>query len=293
MKTYEEMTAAVFRRREEYFTRQKRRRKWATLTGSGLCVAVLLTLCLWQGAPPSPDTEPDTSPTAPVADIMQSRLYLAKNGQQALLKEGVTLPEAYTLSVQDIRELPPAEADSLYDATCKNAESESTAHADTSTFHSHVIRRENVIIRCVRLGEIELEVDDPGSVAAISGKSYSGYGRIEFYYNSASINKGDTPYSDSEMTLTGDYYQLLLQEEEAGTGRLEINWRPSAELYNTIDENPDLPLSTFRDVFTLYVEYTDGTAEHHRIEVAFNDDGEADIRYETVTADTFVVGEKQ
>lgn len=77
------------------------------------------------------------------------------------------------------------------------------------------------------------------------------------------------------MTLSGNYYQILVQQQQNGTGRLEINWRPDSLLYDTLNRNPDLLLSTFRDTVSLCVEYTDGSLEKHVVEIAFDDDGNA------------------
>lgn len=294
MKTYDEMTAAVLRRRDAYKRNLAVRRRVAAVCGAvclltAVAVAVrpasLAVLPPTDGSSAPPDTTPVTKP-------MESRLYLSAGGQGTLLENGISLPTAYTLAVTDIRGLTEAEVEATYQLEQKSTQ-ELVEQADQIIAHASTLRRENVIVSLVRLGTIELEIDDPTKVASISGKTVTDYGRVEFFYQSDAIPKEEYgPYSGNEMTLSGDYYQILVQEQQNGTGRLEINWRPSSLLYDTIDQNPDLPLSTFRDTFFLCVEYKDGTYENHLIEIAFGDDGVADLQYQPGEPYT-VEGEKE
>ena len=276
MRSHKEMTDAVLRRRDDYMKSQKRRQK---------ALAVVCTLCLLTATAAGaglalphalPDGAVSAPPTSePVSVAMESRLYLSSGQQETLLQDAISLPAAYRLSVQDIRGLSEAEIESVYVIEQEAAENIVYEHADTIA-HAGTLRRENVIVSLVRLGTFELEIDDPKKVAFISGKTSSEYGRVEFYYSSDAIPKDEYgPYSDNEMTLSGEYYQILVRQQQNGTGRLEINWRPDSLLYDTLDRNPDRPLSTFRDTFSLMVEYNDGSMEEHVVEIAFDDDGNA------------------
>ncbi|MBQ9859050.1 MAG: hypothetical protein IJO76_00025 [Clostridia bacterium] len=276
MRSHKEMTDAVLRRRDDYMQRQKRRQKALTV----VCFLCLLTATAVGTGLALPRTLPDGSVSAPptseaVTVAMESRLYLASGQQETLLQEGLSLPAAFRLSVKDIRNLSEEEIESVYTIEQEAAENVVYEHADTIA-HAGTLRRENVIVSLVRLGTFELEIDDPRKVAFISGRTASEYGRVEFFYHYPDIPKDEYgPYSDNEMTLSGEYYQILVRQQQSGTGRLEINWRPDTLLYDTLDRNPDLPLSTFRDTFSLMVEYNDGSLEEHVVEIAFDDDGNA------------------
>jgi len=287
VKTYDEMTASVLTRRDAYVNRKKKQRN--ILTSSALaCITAAVCLLAVEVTPHStphntphitPSATSSTTPSETVTLSMESRMYLATNGQQTLLAEGMKLPSAYSLSVQDIRGLSEEEIDSVYTIEQEAAQNIVYEHADTIA-HANTLRRENVVVSLVRLGTFELEIDDPKEVAFISGKTTTEYGRVEFFYQSDAIPKDEYgPFSDNEMTLSGEYYQILVQQQQNGKGRLEINWRPSSLLYDTIDQDPDRPLSTFRDTFLLMVEYSDGSLEEHVVEIAFDDDGNAAPRY--------------
>ena len=282
MKTYDEMTEAVLRRRDAHRRRQTIHRRVAAVCAMAcLLTAVAVTVRPFSPAvvPPTDGSSAPPDGATPITKRMESRLYLSAGEQDTLLAEGLSLPTAYALAVKDIRGLTEAEIEATYQLEHEAAQ-EIAEQTDQVVAHASTLRRENAIISLVRLGEFELEIDDPSKVVAISGKSSGEYGRVEFFYASTAIPKEDYgAYSGKEMTLTGDYYQILVQEEQNGTGRLEINWRPSSALYNAIDQNPALPLSTFSDIFLLCVEYADGTYEEHLVEIAFDDAGEADILY--------------
>ena len=285
MKTYDEMTEAVLRRRDAYKRKQAVRRRAAAVCGA-VC---LLTAVAFTARPLTPAVTPPTAePSAPhdgatpITKQMESHLYLSAGEKETLLTDGLTFPTAYILAVKDIRGMSEAEIETSYQIESEAAQSIVKNNADSIVAHASTLRRENAIISLVRLGEFELDITHPSEVASITGKCSSGYGRIEFFYASDAIPKEDYgAYSGNEMTLTGDYYQILVREEQNGTGRLEINWRPSTALYDTIDQNPTLPLSTFRDTFSLYVEYRDGTLEEHLVGLCFSDNGEASLSYAT------------
>lgn len=181
MRSHKEMTDAVLRRRDDYMQTRQQRQK---------ATAVIRTLCLLTATAVGtglalPRTLPDGSVSAPptsevVSVAMESRVYLSSGQEEILLRQGCSLPAAFRLSVQDIRNLSEEEIQSVYTMEQEAAQNVVYEHTDTIA-HANTLRRENVIVSLVRLGTFELEIDDPAKVAFISGKTATEYGRVEFF----------------------------------------------------------------------------------------------------------------
>ena len=119
--------------------------------------------------------------------------------------------------------------------------------------------------------EIVLDLTDRENLKSINVKTSSDWGYIE--YNDPVLllqlrEEHDivTLPHGTDITVTAEQYH----QDSGG-----FTWRNSYKLDNALNDNPDMPLSTFTDTITFTVEYENGSKEIAVIDVVFDDDGNA------------------
>lgn len=235
-------------------------------------VAVALIFALLFGFNPSPTaTVPSTSDSQTTGGIIRqvnpfimvaNAVETAENpsSEYTTLKLNETFPFAYKISFVDVRGMNEFERE---DVVLKAQEMLDNYIGNTNTvdYGMACVRSfPNIIFTEYLENNIKLNLTDKENVKSINVKNSSEWGYVEY------IDKGNTrpiPHGN-DITITAEQYH----QDSGG-----FHWKNSYKLDNAINDNPDIPLSTFTDTITFTVEYLDGSKEIGVIDVAFDDEG--------------------
>ncbi|MBQ3137377.1 MAG: hypothetical protein IJB74_07850 [Clostridia bacterium] len=188
------------------------------------------------------------------------------------LKLNDTFPFAYKVSFIDVRGMSESErteavnkADEMLTDIAENTKSEAFDYGIGCVRGGF----ENIIFIEVLANSIKLDLAGKEDIKSINVKNSSEWGYVEYYdwkLIEAEQEKGKTTWipHGKEITITADQYH----QDSGG-----FHWKNSDKLDNAINDNPDIPLSTFTDTITFTVEYNDGTKEIGVIDVSFDDEG--------------------
>ncbi len=183
------------------------------------------------------------------------------------LKLNETFPFAYKLSVIDVRGM--SESEKQAKLMQMSREFEDTVINGSSAEYEMAqgcIRGgfENIIFTEVIYNKFVLDLKDKENIKSINVKNSSKWGYVEYLSSMPFEEEGIAIPHGTDITVSGDEYN----SDKDG-----FLWRNSHNLDNAINDNPDIPLSTFKDTITFTVEYTDGTKEIGVIDVTFDDEG--------------------
>ncbi len=130
---------------------------------------------------------------------------------------------------------------------------------------------ENIIFVEMMFNEIVLDLTDKENLKSINVKTSSEWGYIEYndpimLWEEREEDGMITIPHGTDITITAEQYH----QDSGG-----FLWRNSYKMDNALNDNPDMPLSTFSDTITFTVEYEDGRRETGVIDVVFDDEGNA------------------
>ena len=208
------------------------------------------------------------NPFIMVASAMESENDTTEKTYNSLaLNEA--FPFVYKLSVIDTRAMSESEKQKEIKRLSKMFES-TVINESSGRFESAygVLRGgfENIIFTEVMFNKIVLDIKEE-NLKLINVKNSSEWGYIEY---DAPINWEEAEKTGMITVLHGKDLTVTAENYNSSNGFI---WRYSDKLDNAINDNPDMPLSTFKDTITFTVEYTDGTKEIGVIDVTFDDDG--------------------
>ncbi len=185
-----------------------------------------------------------------------------------------TFPFAYKISVTDIRGISEEEKEeAMIEAQEMLNNISGSIELEPLNYSTSCIRGgfENIIFIETMANSIKLDLADKENIKEINVKNSSEWGYVE-YYDSKLIETEQEEGKDSwvprgnEITITAEQYH----QDSGG-----FHWKNSYKLDNAVNDDPDMPLSTFKDTVTFTVEYNDGSKETGIIDVSFDDDGNA------------------
>lgn len=233
-------------------------------------------------------TSPTTAPTTSESQVSQQAVrqinpfILVAGAAEAesknfsleykTLKLNETFPFAYKVSFIDVRGMSESErteavnkADEMLTDIAENTKSEAFDYGIGCVRGGF----ENIIFIEVLANSIKLDLADKENIKSINVKNSSEWGYVEYYdwkLIKSEQEKGKTTWipQGNDITVTAEQYH----QESGG-----FHWKNSYKLDNAINDNPDIPLSTFTDTITFTVEYEDGRKEIGVIDVTFDDDG--------------------
>lgn len=205
------------------------------------------------------------SPFIMVAGAAESELATEEH---KTLKLNETFPFAYKLSVIDVRGM--SESEKQAKLMQMSREFEDTVINSSSAEYEMAqgcIRGgfENIIFTEVIYNKFVLDLKDKESIKSINVKNSSKWGYVEYL--------SSMPFEESEEMVIPHGTDITVSGDEYNSDRDGFLWRNSHNLDNAINDNPDIPLSTFKDTITFTVEYKDGTKEIGVIDVTFDDEG--------------------
>ena len=246
-------------------------------------VALCLVFAVMLGVNlPSPTVTPTTEgQTEAVQQMRQISPFImvagaveAENEADGTEYEALKLNEAfsfvYKISVTDTREMSQEEKEKEIKRLSRIFE-DTVINEASGRFESAcgVVRGgfENIIFTEIMYNKIVLDIKEKESLKSINVKNSSEWGYIEYDapldFEEAEETGMLTVLHGNDLTVTADKYN-----DSNG-----FIWRNSDKLDNAINDNPDIPLSTFKDTITFTVEYIDGTKEIGVIDVTFDDEG--------------------
>ncbi len=255
----------------------------------GKAVAGVLALCLVLAVmfgfhPSSPTVAPTTSESQTETSqqkvkqinpfIMVAGAVESENSakEYRTLKLNDTFPFAYKISVIDVRGMSESEKkEAVVKASEMLTDIAENTKVEPLNYGIGCVRGgfENIIFIETLANSIKLDLPDDKDVKSINVKNSSEWGYVEYYdwkLIEEEQEKGKTTWipHGKDITITAEQYH----QDSGG-----FHWKNSDKLDNAINDNPDIPLSTFKDTITFTVEYADGSKEIGVIDVTFDDEG--------------------
>lgn len=296
MKTYEQMARDVLRQIDDINVSRRRRRQNTLRATVAVCCAVL-TLLVGAGIPslmPKESTTSSNETVVPIATSVLQIAYLSENGwDRSVMKEQIETQMRYKLSVMDVRGLTTAQRDALREEKVEQLQQElSGYYSDYRNVGGSVNNAwDNALFTMLRGGCFQLDLNGEKTVESIRAQCSSIYGEAEFGIHSKNLVGQKVAYQakwydgteqrTEKETRNGNVYLHAMSVALDGAtydriqsdGYFYIRWKPSSKLYETLNDNPNRPLSEFSDQMTITVNYTDGSRDNHKIDIVFHDDG--------------------
>lgn len=264
-------------------TPSKTFRKVAT---GGIAIALILAFLFGFNLPsstPSTSTTFDTQQTEPNVKTINPFIMIASaveaegenpSADYKILKLNETFPFAYKISFIDVRGMSESERkEAVINANEKLVDIAENTNVETFEYGIGCVRGgfENIIFIETLANSIKLDLTDKKNIKSINIKNSSEWGYVEYYdwkLIESEQEKGKATWipHGNDITITAEQYH----QDSGG-----FHWKNSDKLDNAINDNPDMPLSTFTDTITFTVEYNDGSKEIGVIDVVFDDEGNA------------------
>ena len=265
MKSYREMTESVLEKVGTVIKeKERRRRNGVLITASSLCFALLLTV-LGMGmkqptgvVPMLPGEQPGLS--ADVTDAPQPTqqakvkiTYLTRTEGQTTQKPmspDISMPLSAMIRVRDIRGLSEEQVEKA------RQEEMSIAKEYGLTGKSSYTKWEypGAITTIVSNDGITLDFSDCATVMSVDVET-TGVGAVS---RSAHLY-GPNPEKDTTFW--------------PNVREADFRWSISSEFAFELDEDPTIPLESIRDVITIKIDYTNGTAETLIFDITVNEEG--------------------
>ncbi len=224
----------------------------------------------------SQTSQPAKRQIAPFIMIASAVEGEASAKEYKTLELNVASPFVYKISVIDVRGMSEGERDAELKRLGKSFEDSFITDSSGDFVSAHGGIRggfENIIFVEMMFNQIILNLSDKENLKSINVKTSSEWGYVEYNdpvllmemrekYDVVSLPHG------TDITVTADQYH----QDSGG-----FAWRNSYKLDNALNDNPDMPLSSFTDTITFTVEYEDGSKEIAVIDVVFDDDGNANF----------------
>lgn len=124
---------------------------------------------------------------------------------------------------------------------------------------------------------LKLKTENPSSIEKIT-LSCSENGRLSISAKDALGSLGEFTKSirrGEEITLTGKEYKEIYSKD----GAMLIDWFLSESLLNSLQEEPDTPLSSISDEIKINISYIDGSEESFCVLLEFDDNGTLKATY--------------
>ena len=247
MKTYDEMTQSVLQRATAGIAERNRRRKTIlTVTATGLCLTLILAVvAMFWKAPTTTDPNPTVFIENPTTEPKQEKpnahsrvVYLRKIDGEEMetpLVSGLKMPLDIFVYVRDLRGM--------------NEEQRQEAVKEWERVRENLVDPEYCTVSTVYVGENAIV---------------------------ATFMRGTLSVTVDLSTVQAMYVDSANNEvAEKGWGWRGDDFLMSWFLKNdALEENPDLPLSSFHDTINIVIMYRDGTTETIPVDISLNDEGQ-------------------
>lgn len=163
-----------------------------------------------------------------------------------------------------------------------------------NTFRRQIQRLDHALIGRMAIDYFDINVDKPEEVKKVSVSNESDYGELCIHAIDEVFDDDGNVVVDSprdfanefirgrNVSLSGERFEKCkrLEAIEAnGEGNLfSVNWEMSDALWQAIDKNIDMDLSTISDVVTFTVEYKDGSEASSKVQINFSKEGKMSVK---------------
>lgn len=286
MKTYEEMAQSVLERAKIH--KAIRRRQIITVTSVLCALAIVIGIGLWM-IPGQPDTLQDTSVTEPADATIpnaEPRITMLFNDgtDTTAFGKGVKMPCHSEIWLKDVRDLPQEEKEAIAHAEKDRAQALVDSYTDLQGWNYDQHDGDEMIVTSVVVGHIIVGIEDYTQVESLY-LTVNGAVNMMYIPHEEEFEKTNDWWNHQyprqriyEMThdLIPDYYYEPY-------GGIELSWMVSSELCHELAEG-NMKLSDAQETIDITVTFTDGTVEHHPIDLIFNDDGSVYYLYRGMDA---------
>lgn len=205
-----------------------------------------------------------------VPDIMDAFIIVASaeefKGEATAVTKTLEVDEAYPCGVHfkifDVTGMNDSEKKSLV----QKMNNELKVYAGEEGFvsgGSTVVATDKLYMVICSVNEFRFVIQQDKTLKSINVKNTSPYGQMVY---SSGKREFSAPLHGADITVYGDEFDPLT----AG-----FYWDYTDELVSALEENPDTPFSTFNDVITFTLEYTDGSESVGVVELNFDTYGNA------------------
>ena len=205
-----------------------------------------------------------------VPDIMDAFIIVASagdfKGEATVVTKPLEVDEAYPYSVYfstyDVSGLSESEKNSLL----KKMNDELNNYADKEDFsfgRSSIVATDKIHMVICSLNEFRFVIQQDKTLKSINVKNTSPYGQMVF---SSGKREFSASLHGDDITVTGEDF------DPATAG---FYWDYTDKLISALEQNPNTPFSTFNDVITFTLEYTDGSKSVGVVELNFDTYGNA------------------
>ncbi len=134
---------------------------------------------------------------------------------------------------------------------------------DFSFGRSSIVATDKLYMVICSVNEFRFVIQSDKTLKSINAQNTSPYGQM--VYSSGKREFSGPPHGD-DITVTGEEFDPSVSG---------FYWDYTDELISILEENPDTPFSTFNDVITFTLEYTDGSKSIGVVELNFDTYGNA------------------
>ena len=285
MKTCDEMLESVLSRAKKDIAKRNNIRKMAlTLSATGLCLVLVLSLALapWGNEQPVLPTDGHiAAPPTPSTDPTQSETTEPTQGDTITPAGGIYL---LTANAEET-ELTPIQPDVTYALDrvfrvfpLKSAESPEDVERirqEAEAFYNDWIEKYDGISsegkKGVYTGSEMIYYDLSEGFTSFILPDYTKVLKVERESTGVlNCSNNTIKYIKDEKVGKGDHAITI----PAGSYRQIVDFTLGLEAFRQLDADPYIPLSTFNDTFTYTIHYVDGTKEILIIDISFGDDGQ-------------------
>lgn len=242
-----------------------------SVTALCLVTALVLGTGLYGRTPNNAVSEKDnTIVNGIVLDIMDAFIIVASaedfKGEATIVTKTLEVDDAYPYGVYfktyDVNGMSETEKNGLL----HKMNDELNSYADKEDFsfgRSSIVATDKLYMVICSVNEFRFVIQQDKTLKSINVKNTSPYGQMVF---SSGKRDFSAPLHGDDITVNG---------EEFDPTTAGFYWDYTDEIISAFEENPNTPFSTFNDVITFTLEYTDGSKSVGIVELNFDTYGNA------------------
>lgn len=243
----------------------------SSVTALCLVTALVLGTGLYGKVPDNvDDPKNDVTSDSILTDIMGAFIVIANaedfKGEATVATKTLEVDEAYPYGVYfktyDVNGMSETEKNSLL----HKMNDELNSYADKEDFsfgRSSIVATDKLYMVICSVNEFRFVIQQDKILKSINVKNTSPYGQMVY---SSGKREFSAPLHGDDITVNG---------EEFDSATAGFYWDYTDKLISALEENPDTPFSTFNDVITFTLEYTDGSKSVGIVELNFDTYGNA------------------
>ena len=216
------------------------------------------------------DPKNDVTSDSILTDIMGAFIVVASaedfKGEATVVTKTLEVDEAYPYGVYfktyDVNGMSETEKNSML----HKMNDELNSYADKEDFsfgRSSIVATDKLYMVICSVNEFRFVIQQDKTLKSINVKNTSPYGQMVF---SSGKRDFSAPLHGDDITVNG---------EEFDPTTAGFYWDYTDKLISALEQNPNTPFSTFNDVITFTLEYTDGSKSVGIVELNFDTYGNA------------------